>query len=134
VNLHALFPDVPLRTTLSGEMERGNAVRLPHGRSGYLFTFLGSGDGPVPDSMVLLGESPDEMLRAETQAAAMRRLEDLMTEISGFSELLLAGVRADHPLHADLSRVNRASRTAIAALHALSDGSGRRAARQGTSA
>jgi PAS domain S-box-containing protein len=133
-NLHALFPDVPLQAMLFGDRERGNSVRLPHGRSGYLFSFLCTGDGPVPDSMVLMGESPDEVLRTETQAAAMRRLEDLMTEISGSAELLLASIRSDNPLHEDLAHVDRASRTAIAALQAMSGGNDRRAARRKASA
>ena len=132
-NLHALFPDLPLRTTLSGEMERGNAVRLPHRRSGYLFTFLGNGDGAASDCVVLMGESPDDALRTETQTAAMRRLEDLVTEIGGFSELLLAGIRPDDPMHEDLARVNRASQTAIAALRALSERSHGHAVRQNAS-
>ena len=133
-NLHQLFPDVPLRAMQPGERERGNGVRLAHGRSGYWFTFLCTGDGPVPDSMVLLGESPDEVMRGQTQAAAMQRLEGLLTEIGGTIELLLAGLRADHPLHEDLARAGRASRTAMATVQALPNGNGRRAARQNASA
>jgi PAS domain S-box-containing protein len=132
-NLHALFPDAPLRTMLSGEMENGNMVRLPDSRSGHLFKTLSIGDGRVPDYVVLMGESPDAVVRTETQAAAMRRLEDLMTEIGGFSELLLSGTRPDDPMHEDLAHVNRASRMAITALQALAGRSNGHAARQNTS-
>ncbi|MGA3028339.1 MAG: PAS domain-containing protein [Bryobacteraceae bacterium] len=118
-NLQVLFPGIPLRTMLVGQMGKGHALRLPHSRSGCLFTFPGSEAWPAPDYVVLMGQAPDEVRRARTQAAAMHRLENLMTEISGFSELLLADVGSDNPMHEDLSRVHGASRRAMAVLQAL---------------
>jgi hypothetical protein len=56
-----------------------------------------------------------------------------MTEIGGFSELLLSGTRPDDPMHEDLAHVNRASRMAITALQALAGRSNGHAARQNTS-
>ncbi len=118
--LHQLFPDTPVWSKVFGEMEKGKPARLLHQGSGYLFTSSRDGHAGIPEQVLLVGEAPPGASRASAPGDAIRRLEDLLTEINGYSEMLLADARSDDPAHEDLARVNGASRKAITVLQALS--------------
>jgi PAS domain S-box-containing protein len=92
-----LFPDAKL--------DRGTR-RLTHASSGYVFTSPLDQNGADPGNLVLFG----------WRDHPRRRLEDLLTEMNAYSELLLSEIASDSAMREDLERVHAASAEAIAVI------------------
>ncbi len=85
---------------------------------GYVFSAVPETSGLWQNAMVLVGVRRTETGR-EAFVAQVRRLEDLITELNGYAELLLCSVDGDSPHREDIEHLCRLSQDAIAALNCL---------------
>jgi len=99
--LSELFP--------GAKLSRG--MRLQHKPSGYAFTAAPDPDGCVNGNVVLLGY----------RNVQRRRLADLLTEVTAYSELLLLDTANDSVAREDLALIHAASREAINIVRTLAD-------------
>jgi PAS domain-containing protein len=100
-HLHELFP--------GAELGHVNRPRLEHVRSGYVFTAPMDQNGGGHGDLFLFG----------CRDSAKRRLEDLLTEMTAYSELLLSEIATDSAIREDLERIHAASAEAIAVVRDL---------------
>lgn len=100
-HLNELFP--------GAEIHEASRFRLKHIRSGYAFT--------APPGQIGLGQG--NLVLCGFRDSAKRRLEDLLTEMTAYSELLLSETPADSMIREDLELMHAASQEAIAVVRAL---------------
>ncbi|HLJ46103.1 MAG TPA: PAS domain-containing protein [Bryobacteraceae bacterium] len=83
--------------------------------SGYVFNVKAARGGLAADHLILVGTRKNGLARAgNTEHVA--RLEDLLTEMNGYAELLLCGLEADSPYREDIEHLSSVSNEAIAVL------------------
>lgn len=105
-HLNELFP--------GAELHQGRCLRLEHVRSGFAFTAPSDQNGTPQGNLLLFGR----------RDSAKRRLEDVLTEMTVYSELLLSEIAADSEMREDLNRIHTASKEAIVAAILLANDEG----------
>ena len=95
-------------------------MRFEHDGSGYVFTIMSESKAFGQDYILLSGARKDARLDAERHGGHVRRFEDLLTKIDGYSELLLASLESNDPIREDLEQVHDASQEAVSILRVFS--------------
>ena len=103
IHISELFPHA--------ELQPGKRMRLQHVASGYAFTAAVDPDGRVNGNLLLFGYRNSQR----------RRLEDLITEMTAYSELLLLETGEDNAIREDLALIHAASKEAISVIRNLAD-------------
>jgi PAS domain S-box-containing protein len=112
ISLLELFP----------ESRSSDLMRFEQDGSGYVFTIMAESKALGQEYILLSGARKDERFDAERYGGHVRRFEDLLTKIDGYSELLLTGIESNHPMREDLEQVHDASREAVSILRVFTVG------------
>jgi PAS domain S-box-containing protein len=107
------------------ESASSERMRFVHERSGYVFAASPEANAIGREYILLSASRRDVRLEADPLGGQIRRFEDLLTKIDGYSELLLTSIESGHPIREDLEQVHDASREAVSILRVVAKGSRR---------